>query len=443
MEAHEFEVSIISANRPRLIDLLSNSGGPEEFKIRPNEAYELSFSDPIFIDSISILSDTKDAHKLKIMAYDVISSEPHIVTLPSNAGETMGEEAIYEIGRICRKISIQDHKPLFQFSNIRIRRIQLKGNYLKELDEYLTSIRDFRETTAETEKELVAKATALTAKEIDLETRESDLIARKADLEAKAPQLQTKITQLTTKQGDLEATISDLEVVAKDASAEVDELTARIEKLKAEMNDVSSKNSQLISESLELQTKVVARSSELRDIEKSLSVYSNEYSSFYKQSNLYIFIYASLCLIPMVIIGVILCLILNGAVDLTVIYKKESVFDITSIVLTRLPFVLVSFFILEVSYFLAKALLYKVFEIQSQKLALSKLAILAKDVVDLSVTPKITEEQMVEANLYLRMSLLKAYLSNEIGKDYEYPLKDRSIIDKIKSLLPGPKLPSS
>ena len=76
-----------------------------------------------------------------------------------------------------------------------------------------------------------------------------------------------------------------------------------------------------------------------------------------------------------------------------------------------------------------------------EKLNLTKLSIIAKDIVDLSSKDlELTDEQIQEANIYLRSEFVKAHMKEILGKDFEYQVRDKTILKsigkKIENLLP-------
>lgn len=442
MDAHEIDLSIISTNVQKLYKLLDQVNDKFTLKIKTNESYAISFSEPIYVDTITIRSKFEDSYKLKIKAIKYANTEALEKTASKNDSTDDGKICEYPIGAVIQDIEIFDNKPFWSFSTIRISGIAIKGNYLRELDAKLIRQTELITQTQNRSAEIEAAAADIANREANLTQREAALQKEKAALDARTPQLQASINTLTTNESQLKARVAALQAQEASDEAKLQEQKDKNEKLKAEHNDLTSRISSQKAYIEGIQTEVNTKESELRGLKKNLSMYSNEYKSYYAQSNTYIRIYSGLFLIPLVIIGTILVMMLKGAVDLTVIYKSEPNLNIMNIVLTRLPFVTVSIFILEVSYLLAKALIYKIFEIQNQKMVLSKLSILAHDMVDISsVGTKLTDEQIIETNLYLRMSLLRSYLENEVGKSYEYPVKDKTLFEKIKAILPSPKLP--
>jgi len=109
-------------------------------------------------------------------------------------------------------------------------------------------------------------------------------------------------------------------------------------------------------------------------------------------------------------------------------HKEESVYDVWEIFLTRLPFAAVSIFLIEVSFFVIWSIYKRIINIHQQRLSLSKLSIIARDISDYASDGlgRISDENKYQLRTALKMELLKRHLTHEIGADYKHtPPKDK------------------
>ena len=91
------------------------------------------------------------------------------------------------------------------------------------------------------------------------------------------------------------------------------------------------------------------------------------------------------------------------------------------IFLTRIPFVLIALALLEVCGYVVGRLFSEIIRINRQRLALSKLSIIARDVsVAAAQNLEFDNDQLYEKEVKLKMEMLRAYMTEDLGLDFEY-----------------------
>jgi hypothetical protein len=284
--------------------------------------------------------------------------------------------------------------------------------------------------------------------ELEIKEREDNLkqeqtknLQQTSDLQLRQNEAETKINEatkvLTESRNQLaiaETAKLNLSKIYEVQLAVYDELNIKVNYIQSEYSRLSSDISLKENEKVNLSNEVFTLQTDLRGLKKTFASYSNEYASFNKQSNWYIAFYTFVLLIPTCILGFVFYKLFEGSIDLTTIYKKEQHLDVGTIFITRIPFVFISGILIQGSYLIFKLIALKIMDIQSEKLALTKISILAQDIVNLSSEDlKLTDEQISDTNIYLRMEMIKAHLKDTIGKDFEYKVRDSSMFDKLKT----------
>ena len=100
----------------------------------------------------------------------------------------------------------------------------------------------------------------------------------------------------------------------------------------------------------------------------------------------------------------------------------------------RLPFVAISIFVVHACYKIAKVFIAEIMKINQQRLNLSKVSIVAKDVSDSSTTGlEFEDDEIYELRTKLKMDMLASHLKGYVGDDYKYDL-DVTLVQKFEKV---------
>ena len=166
----------------------------------------------------------------------------------------------------------------------------------------------------------------------------------------------------------------------------------------------------------------------LKNLVSNINVFSEEFSGFVDQGTKQVKVYLVLAIIPLVLLCIVVFQLFHGAVDLSLKYSEIPKIDLLTLFTTRVPFVTIAAFVvaacIKILYFLTS----RIINIHQQRLNMAKIAILAKDVSDASTSNlDLSSDEIYEAKTYLKMSILKSYLADQIG-DYSYKVRDKKNI---------------
>lgn len=160
---------------------------------------------------------------------------------------------------------------------------------------------------------------------------------------------------------------------------------------------------------------------ELNRLVNDKSLISDEFKDYITEGKSQSSIYIKVMILPITIIGLCAAFLFNGASDILFGHYETSQDKIAALAL-RIPFAAVLWGISYFCWDLAKKFLNKVFEVQSERLTLAKLLVIAKDTV-FSTAEQVnaTQDEKLHLRTRLKIEMLKAHLSKDIGDKVNLP----------------------
>lgn len=422
----EAEYILLNGKKSALV----NSQSKFEVKLK-NDYLDFDITKDFFIRKIYCSIENVDFDRFTLK-YKLINSKEYTVAKCIKE-ESDENKVTFSIGAIIHKFQIYYNKGVLDWTKPFLHGISVDGLPLEILEPYYNRFIDLENSMKEM-KEINDKAVN------SLKSKEEIFLKTKQEFESQKPQLEAKITELNSLLNNINTSIAEKEkeknktiALYESEKTKLEELNSKLTILQGSLSQLSSDISNKTNEKNNLSLEVTDVQSKLRDLKKTFATYANEYSSFNKQSNLYIGFYSLLLFIPVFILGFVLYELFKGTVDLTTLYKKEENLDIKIVFLSRLPFVSIAGFLIYGSFQIFKLISLKIMDIQAEKLSFSKISIVAQDIVNLSTEGlTLTDEQIQDTNIYLRIEMLKAYMKETIGKDFEYKVRDQAIFDSVK-----------
>jgi hypothetical protein len=207
--------------------------------------------------------------------------------------------------------------------------------------------------------------------------------------------------QISTAQASLSQTQADAKGASDDLNSIIAKSGATAKQLEGAEERVANLRGDIKIETQKkegLQADIVAQETKLRELQANINLFPSEISGFVDQASSNSSLYLHYALGPMVVIcGMFLMLIL-GAVDLTTVITTEKNVNLAAILVSRAPYVAVATAIIYASYRIAKVFITEVMHVNRQRLAMTKISIIAKDV-----------SQAAEEGLNLSTSKLYSY----------------------------------
>lgn len=393
IKPHIIDVNLIESQSGKVINLLKGNT-----EILNNQYYNFKFKEPIYIHKIIFVpEDGVDLLGMSIISIN-FKDEESITTF------TKKEQQIVLPKKVIKEFKIKPKKKFLQ--KTRLNKIELTGFLVDELSSIKEKVEEIDDYKANLQKKL------------------NTLIEQNNDYNAKEDRIK-----------ELDGLIPNLEKNKKALDDEVNNLEIQRKSLKEDKKILEDSTSQLEEKSNTLNEEIPRLEQEIRKLTADKNIFSTEMAEYIKQANNHIKIYFTLSLIPWLLIACISYLVFNGTADLSTVYNAlDGEIDVFAIFWTRLPFALITISILFVSYEISKVFVQNMMKIQSQKRVFAKVGIVAKDVADSSILglEDLKDSEKFELRTKLKMDLLKAHLSNNIGENYEYNIKT-SLLEYLKN----------
>lgn len=224
-------------------------------------------------------------------------------------------------------------------------------------------------------------------------------------------------TQITEKEAELKKKSSDLsgiQIKIANSSQLLGRLTAEEE---AKQNSCAK----LTDEISISQEKLSITTKDLNQLLNEKSLISDEFTDYVKEGQAQALMYSKLVILPC--LTIILCIILmyNGASDVLFGHYETSQ-DKLAALLLRIPFAAVLGGAAYYSWILAERFLNKIFEVQTERLTLAKLLVLAKDTVFSTAEQLDTDPaEKFYLRTRLKIEMLKAHLSKDLNDKLVFP----------------------
>ncbi len=161
----------------------------------------------------------------------------------------------------------------------------------------------------------------------------------------------------------------------------------------------------------------------LSQLRANIDLFPTELESFVSQGSKNTRTLFWLSAAPIGIIGVMFFLLISGAVDLTTQIDPEDKVNIGALIASRTPYVVVALAIITSCYKIAKFFMLELIEINRQRLNLTKIGIIAKDVSNAAESGlDISEVEKYTLRVRLKMELLKDHLKGYISSNIDVHL---------------------
>lgn len=384
VEPHVIPLEFFSRKTNRTTQLIENISDEKSLDGR-NRWYEFELEKPVYAREISVLSEgysTWDEIEFEVSHLDGTHHRQKI-KFSSNSSSL-------ELGKLISSFRFRpDAKWL---SNTKIKKVSLVGLTLEEFHAYEWAIKEFEARIASlSEKE--DKAEGLAEKIVELERQKASLDGEIGQAKGQLAKLEQSV--LST-QNSLDSEKSNRE----DTKQEVNNLREQRRKLNED---------------------VLTAENRLHELTKEVRLFPSEIAGFVKEGNRNILWYVGISIPFIIVIYIVLEALFSSAIDLTQLWREEDGVDIWTVFLTRIPFVIVALAILEVCGYVVGRLVFEIIKINRQRLSLSKLSIIAKDVSTASAhNLELSDEELYQKETELKMQLLREHMKEYVGEDFSY-----------------------
>jgi hypothetical protein len=392
------------------------------FSIKSGNPYEISFIEPAFIATIEIqFSKNVAGAEIELTVNDALNNRN---TRRKIKHQTVSDTANFVVNCTSSAVSIYLQPGFFELfarRTLEIKQIRISGFNIKDF-EALTNSLDrvigLKQVTADElsheKNKLLELQSELQAREITVENLE----------EQKNSELETLQEELDESQEAVNKSNEALAIIKEEIIRLENRKQVVVEQISTNETTVRNIEGEITKgkEHLrELAIETSEKESRLRELSSNVNLFSEEFSSFSNHGAKQTKVFIGLIIVPLAIIALLTGQLLLGAVDLSVKYVKEPHLDLLTIFVTRIPYLTVCASILAVCYSACHFLLNRISAIFAERLDFAKIGILAKDIASASANNlDYTDHELYDARTFLKIEMLKAYLSGNIGT-FIYP----------------------
>jgi len=432
-----FDVSYIDNSNNKQSKLIKNTDVSFSYQLKLKQ-YEFKLKEPLFVSTIDLKSKQNDLKNTVIEAVDYFTNEK--IRIPIENFEDYDYIAV-AINRIITSFII---KPPKRKEKIDLVSIEINGMNLEESSYIIESYTKQSNLKTELNELYSQYKTELSEKEIEVTTKEKNTIQ-------KLNQLNTQITEKENEIENLENKLIDLKSSVKSTNEILEEVTNKLDNLNKEKKDLESKLSTLEndieqrkSQSENLNKEISKEKDELKKLNEDKSLMAYELKEFVTEANKNIRIYLLIGIIPIALLLYLTYVLFDGSSNLSMIdfntitsvgadanqtinnHIEKTNFTVVDILLSRLPFVMIIISIIIASYEISKIFIKKAINLQNQKMTLSKIGIISKDVSDTSLDTleDITDEEKYQLRTKLKMDILKEYLKKDVDIEFDYKIEN-------------------
>ena len=392
----------------RTTRLLSTSGDVQQIEGR-NRWYEFKFKEPVLITTMTI--ETHGYLPTSEFEIDWLDDreKPRSAT-----AKPQGDGLVQiEINRLCYGVAFKP--PSMMFVPTKIGVVRVEGLLRGSIDSALETLTHLDEAKAAA-LAVIQKATARAEQRIEN--------ARQADLER--GNAQRDVTNLKQQASRLKKSVDDLslkrnELITANAEAErtLIDSNERRGRIEAEILQASSKLTGLKSDIQNSET-------QLASLKNNINLFPTEIVEFANQGSRNVKLYFWLALAPLMILVLMFVLLVRGAADLTTVITTDTDVNLQALFLSRLPYVVIATAIITACYKFSKAFFDEMVRINKQRLNLTKVSIIAKDISSAAETGlSLTDEATYRLRAELKMAILRDHLKEYLSGETVFKLPER------------------
>lgn len=262
-----------------------------------------------------------------------------------------------------------------------------------------------------------------------IEKREAiyrDTIEKAEAAEAKVAEAKKELGTLKGQADRQRSTIRRLESERADLTTKTEALADSLEKNQRELTELRDELSARGRTKQGLDEQVEGLREKLGELRANIDLFPSELDSFVKQGRRNTTTLFWLALTPIAIIAIMFGILISGAVDLTTQIDPKQEINLYALIASRTPYVVVALAIITACYQIARSFIAELIQTNRQRLNLTKIGIIAKDVSASAETGlNLSDVERYGLRVRLKMELLKDHLQGYITPDLDIKLPNR------------------
>lgn len=391
--------------------LLLASSGQNNILDGRSRWYEYKFKDATFVSRVTIqTSGYSGYHEFEFEWRDEAGAERRTLGIPSNKGTLT-----FNVNDLCKRVAFKP--PVAWFARPEIQSISVVGvqrEDIRRVLDMLDNLDAHKDTIIEIADGAIARADARIAEAQKLQQERVSIVKDIAVSKSQLSRIKKSIDGLSDKRNEL---------IAQNFAAE-ESLDSANQRLKSIRAEVEVNRSHLEAN----RAAIVDSEAQLRALRGNINLFPTEIVAFVDQVSKSAKQYFWLAVVPIAIIPIVFITLIMGAADLSTIFTHDPKLNINAVVLSRMPYVAISLAIITACYKIAKAFILEMVKINNQRLNLTKISIIAKDVSQAAEQGlNLTDEEIFRLRADFKMQLLRDHMKEYISKDFRIQLPNQII----------------
>jgi cell division protein FtsB len=414
----EIPFSLVKRHDKKSVQLLTNSGKSDRAIAGRRVWHKFEFKEDVFAELISIkVSDYNEYASFDFYYVDYKGNRVEKTFRPTEGRVSIKTNTIVsELGF---------RPPRRPFFSPKILSVSLYGFQLNDSYKYGEFADQLERIRSEIAQELDDRSKQLDKREAVLEA-----------LEGRRDDLKSEISELQSEKGGVESELQTLREQRNVTSARIETQGQSVRQNEQKLEDAKNAIARASEVRSKLAGSIIEKRSLLKSLKGNINLFPSELSDFVEQGSNDIRLYSILAAIPMAVIAAMFMILVSGAVDLTTKITGDDSINIWALLVSRMPFVVVAVTVVTACYYLARMFVLEMVRVNRQKLSLSKIGIVAKDIsYSTDVEIDMAEDEKQERRLRLKMDMLRDHLKEYLSRDFEPSLPKRSPFQQLR--IPG------
>lgn len=392
----ELQFRFLKRPQNKTTKLIATSGKAERVEGR-HRSFDYDFKEPVFLSHVVI--DAEGYYPSDQFYFEVRGDGKK-----SRFGyvRSTNDVIVIEVNEYCSGFSFTP--PRTWLRSTYVDSVRVYGFDKSKTDEFINFANEIEDLKSEALAEIertAAEANDLLATARARESQRDSILSEISDAE----------TKLSGVRSDISSQSAELsEIVAKVGSAQtqLDNLNEQQKRVRSEVNDLTSNRD-------DLKNKVSESEKRLTKLQKEIDIFPSELSGFLEQAANDIETYKRYTVGCIAIICILFIWVLSGSFDLSEFVKANPKRDVWSLIAAKLPMSVVVAALITAAYKLARIFVQEQMNINRQKLSLTQMSIIAKDISQSSEHGlDLSREEEYSARLRVRMAMLSDHLKTFI-----------------------------
>ncbi|MFX0543838.1 hypothetical protein ACEWPM_019375 [Roseovarius sp. S4756] len=342
--------------------LAANSGAKEPMD-GANRWFDYEFSEPVFLCEIVIVMENYTSYDTFEVKWEMAQGGEIRQEISRDSDTTYR----CNVNQLIRSVSFRPPKKWWTAA--KLNSVSLIGFQSGELEEFVrlvTRLDRFKSDIVKDSERAIKSAEEANAKLDTLRQERDELNGKITEAKGTVTDLNNQIGRLTEERNGLVADVKKREETAVTLEEQAEAIKEHIAERNAERSGLA--------------TEIAEQKQELRLLQDDINMFPTEISGFVSQASQNTKTYWQLSWIPIILLVIMAGLLVFNAANLTTVIDEYENARIFSILVTRIPYIVIATAIIGAAYKLAALLVGEIMRINQQRLNLSKVSIIATDV---------------------------------------------------------------